>query len=188
MPRVWFELISGETWDVFWSLDRPFGCGVCILSSNHSCLNLPLTSTPVDPMEWGMKPYARGAGCLKFLPVASPCNNFQARSWATGCVMLRPKQPCIMLTKWPAQTKRPGHLHFLPASWSADLLILSDMDGLPSPSSHICWVIWAPLCGVYCEVIWKETAFWAPSKKCQPLSAHLLAPTSVLPVLAPLFL
>lgn len=118
-------------------VDQPFGCRVCIGSGE--CLKLLLEA-------WSIS-----------LP------HFPAIFWATGGLILCPKQPWIMMTVAHSD-KTARSSSFLLASWSADLFSLSAMDGLPSPSSHIGWVIWLPLCRPYCEVIWEETAFSAPSE------------------------
>ena len=71
----------------------------------------------------------------------------------------------------PTWTKRPGHLHFLPGSWSADLLILSTVDGLSSPPSPIGWVLRAVW-----GILWSDMgrdSFLSPSQK---TSASLSSP------------
>ena len=71
----------------------------------------------------------------------------------------------------PTKTKRPGHLHFLPGSWSADLFILSAVEGLSSPASHTGWVIRAVW-----GVLWSDMGRDSSLSPSQKTSASLSSP------------
>lgn len=126
-------------------------------------------------------------GCLKFLLEAWSLSLHQfARHWASGSVVLRPKQPCIMMTE--GLLRQNGQVISISCLVPGLLTYSFCQPWMGSPLHPVTLGEWYGLCGVYCEVIWEETAFCAPAKKRQPPSAHLLAPMSVSPLSALLFL
>lgn len=126
-------------------------------------------------------------GCLKFLLEAWSLSLHQfARHWASGSVVLRPKQPCIMMTE--GLLRQNGQVISISCLVPGLLTYSFCQPWMGSPLHPVTLGEWYGLCGVYCEVIWEETAFGAPAKKRQPPSAHLLAPASVSPLSALLFL